>query len=277
MPRIQRQAEGRSALNRAAFVVKLLFVMLSCFELPAEMLAQSATQVFPTSIGAVEITPIYHASAVIRAGEDTIYIDPAPPANFSGQRQANLILITDIHPDHLNAISIAALRGHNTEIIAPAAAQAFVKDAKVLANGESIQWRGWKITAVAMYNLIHKMPNGEPFHPKGRGNGYVLSYGGKSFYFAGDTEGTAEMRALKGIDVAFIPMNLPYTMSVDEAAEAVSAFKPKVAIPYHYQGQDIQRFAHALEGTGIEVRLLNWYTDVSPSAQLPVGSHPKTP
>jgi L-ascorbate metabolism protein UlaG (beta-lactamase superfamily) len=112
-----------------------------------------------------------------------------------------------------------------------------------------------------MYNVTHNMPNGTPFHPKGRGNGYVLSYGGKNFYFAGDTEGTPEMRALRGIDVAFVPMNLPYTMTPQEAAEAVKAFKPKVVIPYHYRGQDLQLFANALVGTGIEVRLLDWYSN----------------
>ena len=94
----------------------------------------------------------------------------------------------------------------------------------------------------------------QPYHDKGRGNGYVLNYGGKNFYFAGDTEGVPEMRALKNIDVAFIPMNLPYTMTPAEAADAVKAFHPKVAIPYHYKGQDVEIFKKALEGTGIEVQ-----------------------
>jgi len=121
------------------------------------------------------------------------------------------------------------------------------------------------------------MPNGTPFHPKGRGNGYVLTYGGKRFYFAGDTEGTPEMRALKNIDVAFIPMNLPYTMSPAEAANAVKAFKPKVVIPYHYRGQETQKFADALKGSGIEVRLLDWYANMAPGAQAPQAPPAKTP
>jgi L-ascorbate metabolism protein UlaG (beta-lactamase superfamily) len=206
---------------------------------------------------------------MIRAGGDTIYIDPAHPGNIAGLHPADLILITDIHPDHLDVAYIAALSDQNTEIVAPLAVQATVKTAKVLSNGESIQWHNWKILAVPMYNIHHMMPNGTPFHPKGRGNGYILSYGGKNFYFAGDTEGTPEMRALEDIDVSFVPMNLPYTMSPEEAADAVRAFKPKVVIPYHYRGQDPQKFADALSGSGIEVRLLDWYSNIAPGAQLP--------
>ena len=108
-------------------------------------------------------------------------------------------------------------------------------------------------------NLTRKMPNGEPYHVKGRGNGYVMTYGGKRFYFSGDTEGTPEMRALKDIDVAFVCMNVPYTMTPEEAADAVKAFHPKVVIPYHYQGSDPTVFKKALDGTGIEVRLLDFY------------------
>jgi L-ascorbate metabolism protein UlaG (beta-lactamase superfamily) len=144
-------------------------------------------------------------------------------------------------------------------VIAPAAVAKTITQARVLANGESTRWRDWKITAVPMYNINHNQPNGQPYHDKGRGNGYVLNFGGKNFYFAGDTEGTPEMRTLKNIDVAFIPMNLPYTMTPIEAADAVKAFHPKVAIPYHYKGQDITQFQKALEGTGIQVRLLDWY------------------
>ena len=203
---------------------------------------------------------------MIKAGDETIYIDPAHPGNLAGLKPGGLILITDIHPDHLDAADIAVLSDQNTQIIAPAAVQATIKTAKVIANGESTEWHNWKITAVPMYNIAHLMPNGTPFHPKGRGNGYVLSYGGKKFYFAGDTEGTPEMRALKDIDVAFIPMNLPYTMSPEEAADAVKAFKPKVAIPYHYRGQDLNKFAEALQGTGIEVRILDWYPNAAPPA-----------
>jgi L-ascorbate metabolism protein UlaG (beta-lactamase superfamily) len=110
-----------------------------------------------------------------------------------------------------------------------------------------------------MYNLKRGPSAGKLFHDKGRGNGYILTYGGKRFYFSGDTEGIPEMRALKNIDVAFVCMNLPYTMPPDEAAEAVRAFHPKIVYPYHYRGSDLSVFEKALAGSGIEVRILDWY------------------
>ena len=225
----------------------------------AQSLPPAAPQSFATSSGAVKITPIYHAAAVIEAGNDRIYIDPAKPANIAGLPAGDLILITDIHGDHMDPADITALSKPGTVVIAPEAVQKTVTTAKVLANGGTTSWRNWKITAVPMYNINHVTP--QPFHTKGRGNGYVLGYGGKNFYFAGDTEGTPEMLALKDIDVAFIPMNLPYTMTPEEAAAAVKAFHPKVAIPYHYRGQDIQKFADALKGSGVEVRLMDWYAN----------------
>jgi L-ascorbate metabolism protein UlaG (beta-lactamase superfamily) len=221
--------------------------------------AADQTQSFSTSAGKVEITPIYHATARITAGGDTIYIDPAKPAKVEGGPKADLILITDIHGDHMDAADVTALSKDGTTVIAPAAVAKTITQAKPLANGDTTSWKKWKITAVPMYNINHNQPSGAPYHDKGRGNGYVLNYGGKNFYFAGDTEGVPEMRALKNIDVAFIPMNLPYTMTPAEAADAVKAFKPKVAIPYHYKGQDVEVFKKALEGSGVEVRLLEWY------------------
>ena len=143
--------------------------------------------------------------------------------------------------------------------IAPEAVAKTVDGAKVMRNGETTTWDQWKIEAVPMYNLKRGPSEGKFYHDKGRGNGYVLTYGGKRFYIAGDTEGIPEMRALKNIDVAFVPMNLPYTMTPEEAADAVRAFHPKVVYPYHYRGADTQAFAKALEGSGIDVRLRNWY------------------
>ena len=227
------------------------------FATPA--LAAAPVQTIPTQIGTVRVTPIYHATAMIQMGRDIIYIDPAKPAKIDGMQAADLILITDIHGDHMDTDDIAKLTKNGTAIIAPAAVAKTVTGARVLENGKSTRWHDFKITAVPMYNITHMQPSGAPFHDKGRGNGYVLNYGGKNFYFAGDTEGVPEMRALKDIDVAFIPMNLPYTMTPAEAADAVKAFHPKVVIPYHYKGQDTEVFKKALEGTGIEVRLLDWY------------------
>jgi L-ascorbate metabolism protein UlaG (beta-lactamase superfamily) len=236
---------------------------LTLMAVPA-LAAPVPVQTFATSAGPVKITPIYHAAVMIQAGNDRIYIDPAKPSDIRGLPPGDLILITDIHGDHMDADDIKALSKTGTDIIAPASVQATITAAKVLANGDSTMWHKWKITAVPMYNLTHMQPNGVPYHTKGRGDGFVLSYGGKNFYFAGDTEGTPEMAALKNIDVAFIPMNLPYTMTPDEAAAAVKTFKPKIVYPYHYKGQDVTVFQKDLAGSGIEVRLLDWYANEMP-------------
>jgi L-ascorbate metabolism protein UlaG (beta-lactamase superfamily) len=236
---------------------------LVCFFFAVSYLAYSAAapQIFPTAAGDVKVTPLYHASTLIEAGGKVIYLDPAPPAKFTGLAKADLILITHTHPDHMNPASIAEIRKSGTEILAPLAVVAAVKTAKPIVNGESKTWQGWTIEAVPAYNLnpTRGPAPGKLFHEKGTGNGYVLTYGGVRFYFSGDTEGVPEMRALKNIDVAFVCMNLPYTMPPDEAADAVKAFHPKVVIPYHYRGSDLSVFQKRLEGTGIEVRLLDWY------------------
>jgi L-ascorbate metabolism protein UlaG (beta-lactamase superfamily) len=214
---------------------------------------------FKTSAGVVKIRIIRHASMMIEAGGKVIHVDPWSQGDFNGLPKADLILITDIHPDHLDQQAIDQVKKDGTEFIAPAAVAKTVTLAKVLANGESTTWDKWKIEAVPMYNLKRGPSPGALYHDKGRGNGYVLTYGGTRFYIAGDTEGIPEMRALKNIDVAFVPMNLPYTMTPEEAADAVRAFHPKIVYPFHYRGSDPEVFRKALEGTGIDVRLRNWY------------------
>jgi L-ascorbate metabolism protein UlaG (beta-lactamase superfamily) len=216
-------------------------------------------QTFKTSKGDVRITPIYHAALMIQAGGKNIIVDPAKPADVSGLPSADLILLTDIHGDHLDPNLIAKVSKPDTQIIAPPAVVKTVTTAMPLSNGETKEWEGWKIEAVPMYNLKRGPSEGKFYHDKGRGNGYILTYGGMRFYIAGDTEGIPEMRALKNIDVAFIPMNLPYTMTPEEAADAVKAFHPKIVYPYHYKGSDTKVFAKALDGTGIDVRLRDWY------------------
>jgi len=221
--------------------------------------AAAEPQTFSTSAGPVKITPLNHASTLIEAGGKVIYLDPAKPVKFSGLPKADLILITDIHGDHMDPDSIKEISKADTEIISSPAVAQTVTTAKPLANGETKTWQQWTIDAIAAYNIRRGPSPGKLFHDKGRGNGYLLTYGGKRFYFSGDTEGVPEMRALKNIDVAFVCMNLPYTMPPEEAADAVKAFHPKVVIPYHYRGSDLSVFQKALQGTGIEVRLLDWY------------------
>ncbi len=239
------------------FVVCLALILTTAMS----AVAADQTQTFSTSAGPVKITPIYHASTLIEAGGKVIYLDPAKPANVSGLPKADLILITDIHGDHMDPELIQEISKPDTEIISSPAVAETVKSANAIANGETTKWDGWTIKAIPAYNLKRGPALGKLYHDKGRGNGYVLTYGGKRFYFSGDTENIPEMRALKNIDVAFVCMNLPYTMPPEEAADAVKAFHPKIVIPYHYKGSDLSVFQKALAGTGIQVRLLNWYPD----------------
>lgn len=213
---------------------------------------------FQTSGGAVRITPIRHASLLLQASAQAVYLDPTSDGNYDGLPPADLILITDIHSDHLDPKKLAQLRKPGTVFIAPAAVAKSVPEAAVIRIGETIDFGKWKIEAVAAYN-IPRQPGTVVFHEKGRGVGYVLAYGGKRFYFSGDTQNIPEMRALKNIDVAFVCMNLPYTMPPSEAAEAVRAFKPAIVYPYHYKGSDLTVFAKALAGSGVEVRIRDWY------------------
>jgi len=228
---------------------------LSVFVLSATFLF--AAEEFTTSAGKVEITPIMHASLMIKAGGKIIYVDPAQ-GKYDGLPQADYIFITDIHGDHLAPPIVDKLKKSGTVIVAPKAAADKLPGCEIMANGETRTVGDMKVEAIPMYNL-KAAANGTIYHEKGRGNGYVITIGGKRFYFAGDTEGIPEMRALKSIDVAFIPMNLPFTMTPADAADAVKAFHPAVVYPYHYRGQDTKIFAKALEGTGIDVRLREWY------------------
>src|SRR6201998_3111375 len=249
-----------SAKIDARFVMKVVMTAACAgFALVPLAFAADQTQTFPTSAGPVKITPLNHASTLIEAGGKTIYLDPVKPAKLTGLPKADLILITDIHGDHMDPASIQEISKGDTEILAAPAVVQTVTSAKPIDNGETKAWQAWTIEAIPAYNLKRGPAPGKLFHDKGRGNGYVLTYGGKRFYFSGDTEGIPEMRALKNIDVAFVCMNLPYTMPPDEAADAVKAFHPKIVIPYHYRGSDLQVFEDALKGTGIEVRVLDWY------------------
>jgi L-ascorbate metabolism protein UlaG (beta-lactamase superfamily) len=240
-------------------ILGIIACVAMAFFAVAAQAQERPVQTFKSSAGPIKITPVYHASLVIEAGGKVIVVDPAKPAVFTGLPQADLILITDIHADHMDPALIATVSKAGTEIIAPPAVVKTVTTASPLSNGETKTWSGWTIEAIPMYNLTRGPEAGKFYHDKGRGNGYVLTYGGTRIYLSGDTENIPEMRALKNIDVAFICMNLPYTMTPEEAADAVKAFHPKVAIPYHYRGSDPSIFKKALEGTGIDVRLLEWY------------------
>ncbi|HEV2479983.1 MAG TPA: MBL fold metallo-hydrolase [Puia sp.] len=228
-----------------------------------------APDILPTSAGPLTIQPQVHATLELSLPDLTIYADPTGgAANYTGLKAPDLILITDIHGDHFDPKTLAEVSTASTTIVAPkAVADKFTGDIRgkvvVLANGGTTTQSGIRIEAIPMYNLPADAAN--PFHPKGRGNGYVLTIGGKRVYISGDTQGIPEMRALKNIDVAFVCMNLPYTMDVDEAADAVLAFKPKIVYPFHYRGtkglSDVNAFKTKVEAgdRNIDVRLRNWY------------------
>jgi L-ascorbate metabolism protein UlaG (beta-lactamase superfamily) len=226
----------------------------------ALVLHAAASDTIPAAGGNITITPINHATLQIVHGSHVIDVDPVAQANFGSLPAPTLVLVTDIHGDHLDPATVAKLKGASTKVVAPSAAAAKLDGAIVIANGEKKDVDGVSIEAVPMYNLQRGPSAGQVFHDKGRGNGYILTLGGKRIYIAGDTECTPEMKALKNIDVAFLPMNLPYTMTPAEAADCVKAFKPAIVYPYHYRGQDLQQFATALKDTpGVEVRIREWY------------------
>lgn len=218
--------------------------------------------------GSLQIQPISHATLIITYNNKTFYIDPTGGASaFSGFAHPDVILITDIHGDHNDPTTVDSVKTANTIIIAPkAVADSLTTIDKsklvVLNNGDNTQQSGAFITAIPMYNLPEAS---DSRHTKGRGNGYVIKVGGKNIYISGDTEDIPEMRQLKNIDVAFVCMNLPYTMDINQAASAVLEFKPKIVYPYHYRGQgglsDVNAFKKLVNdgNKNIDVRLVNWY------------------
>ena len=184
----------------------------------------------------IKFFPINHATFVISIGEKTIYVDPVGGGdNFKDYNAPDIILVTDIHGDHLSKETILAVKNDSTIIISPQAVYDQLQEGMVIQNGEKGEVSNIEIEAVPMYNLTEDRLK---YHPKGRGNGYVLSAEGQRIYISGDTEDIKEMRTLEDIDYAFICMNLPYTMTVEQAASAVLEMKPRVVIPYHYRGKD---------------------------------------
>jgi L-ascorbate metabolism protein UlaG (beta-lactamase superfamily) len=216
--------------------------------------------VVETSKGPLKITPLFHGSVMLEFGGKIIHIDPWSQADYAGIPQADLIVITHTHADHMDPALLKTLRKDSTILVAPAAVtdtlNGTVGDTDAIGNGEKKTFLGIEIEAVPMYNLKLGSGPGKPFHHKGIGNGYILSFGDTRVYFSGDTECVPEMKALKNISIAFVAMNPPRTMPPAEAAACVDAFRPKIVYPYHYRGQNTQEFADALKNTpGVEVRL----------------------
>jgi L-ascorbate metabolism protein UlaG (beta-lactamase superfamily) len=203
--------------------------------------------VIKTSAGDLEITFIGHGSLSFTFGGKVIHVDPyGEVAEYASLPKASLVLITHAHGDHLDPAALAAIRTADTAVVVSPACEGKVEGAIVLRNGDSRSVLGIPITAVPAYNIAHKRPDGTPFHPKGEGNGYVLTFGDTRVYVAGDTENVPEMKELKDIAVAFLPMNLPYTMTPEMVAAAARAFKPRILYPYHYGDTDPARLVALL-------------------------------
>lgn len=211
---------------------------------------------FPTALGQLNIYFLGHGSLMMTLGGKTIYVDPfSRVADYAGLPKADLIFITHEHRDHLDPEALQHIRTPQTKVICTERCAAQLEGAQVMKNGDSLSVDGIQVEAVPAYNLVHKRESGEPFHPKGHGNGYVLTFGGLRVYLAGDTEDIPEMAALKDIHIAFLPMNLPYTMTPAMAAAAARSFRPKILYPYHYGSTDPQELVELLADSGIEVRI----------------------
>lgn len=224
---------------------------------------RSAPDVINTEKGPLSIQPILHGTVVFTWDAKTIYVDPYGTAKaFEGIAPADVVIITDIHGDHLNLETLQGLDLSKALFVVPQAVadklpEPYMQKMVIVKNGESTTQLGISILATPMYNL----PETEDSrHPKGRGNGYVLTLGGKNIYLSGDTEDIPEMRSLSNIDVAFVCMNGP-TMDIQQAASAVLEFKPRIVYPFHHRGSDIEAFKKLVnDGTAaIDVRLRNWY------------------
>jgi L-ascorbate metabolism protein UlaG (beta-lactamase superfamily) len=241
-------------------VVKRIFLTLIITGMKITGFAQDVPTVdkITTSTGVVEMRFIGHGSLMFKVGDFVIYFDPGRTSgSYSNLPKADLILVTHDHQDHLDPQLISDLQKQETIMLSNAKSASKVKWAQVMKAGDKKTVHGIEIEAVFAYNIKHERAPGQPFHPKGEGNGYVLTIGDKRFYVAGDTENIPEMKNLKNIDVAFLPMNLPYTMTPQMVADAAKSFNPKILYPYHTGDTDTSIIAGLLKNTNIEVRIRN--------------------
>ena len=215
------------------------------------------TDIIPTSAGDLKITFVGHGTMMFTFGGKIIHVDPySELADYAQLPKADLILLTHEHRDHLDLKALAPIRTSKTVLVLTETCAKQVEGGIVMKNGDVKTIEGLRIEAVPAYNIVHKRDTGQPFHPKGVGNGYVITFGDKRVYVAGDTENIPEMKALKGIDVAFLPMNIPSTMTPEMVADVAKAFKPKILYPYHYRDTDTSKLLDLMKDTKeIEIRI----------------------
>jgi L-ascorbate metabolism protein UlaG (beta-lactamase superfamily) len=243
-------------MRRSALVAAFLLILfLGAIPLQAE--ADFEMDIIETARGPLQITFIGHGTLMFSFGGKVIHVDPVSrEADYGKMEKADLILITHEHGDHLDPQAIELVRTEKTSIVLTEVCASKISGGVVMKNGEVRNVQGLRIEAVPAYNLVHMRSPGVPFHPKGVGNGYIIAFGNKRVYVAGDTENIPEMKKLKNIDVAFLPMNLPYTMTPEMVADAARAFKPAILYPYHYGETDTSRLVELLKGVDeVEVRI----------------------
>jgi L-ascorbate metabolism protein UlaG (beta-lactamase superfamily) len=230
---------------------------VALFASPAAAREPFETDTLKTSAGDLRITFIGHGSLMFAFDGKIVHVDPfGRLADYSQLPKADLVLITHEHRDHLDPGALANVRTESTTLVLSEACARQVEGGTIMKNGDVETVKGLTIEAVPAYNIVHRRENGHPFHPKGVGNGYVITFGDRRVYVAGDTENTPEMKALQKIDCAFLPMNLPYTMTPEMVADAARAFQPKILYPYHYGKTDTSELVELLKDhEGIEVRV----------------------
>jgi len=235
--------------------IVLFMMILAAVATPGN--AQYESDVIRTSEGDLEMFFIGHGTLMFRFNDLVIHVDPVGrEADYAVLPDADLILVTHDHGDHLDPEAVAQISKEGTAIVVAPACEGRLEGARMMQNGESATVAGFPVEAVPAYNVVHIRSEGMPYHPKGAGNGYVITFGDLRVYVAGDTENTPEMKALEGIDVAFLPMNLPYTMTPEMVADAARAFQPAILYPYHFGQTDTQELVRLLAGEeGIEVRV----------------------
>lgn len=218
---------------------------------------KSQMDTIATKAGELKITFLGHATLMFDFGGKVVHVDPwSRLADYARLPKADLVLITHEHPDHLDPKAVAVVRSENTKVVLTKACEDKVPGGIVMKNGDTQTIQGFKVEAVPAYNIVQKRDDGQPFHPKGVGNGYVVTFGQTRVYVAGDTENTPEMKKLEKIDIAFLPMNLPYTMTPAMVADAARAFQPKILYPYHYGQTDPNELVNLLKDSkNIEVRI----------------------
>jgi len=243
----------------------LLFILLGLLLISGRFLTAGEhkieTETLKTKLGPLKISFIGHGTVMFQLMKLVVHVDPfSRIADYSTLPKADLVLVTHHHGDHLDPAAIEKIKTKDTVVVLTKLCHEKYNSGTVMANGDVKTFKDLKIEAVPAYNIVHKRGNGSPYHPKGEGNGYVITFGDKRIYIGGDTENTPEMKALNHIDAAFLPMNLPYTMTPEMVVDAAKAFKPKILYPYHFAfgNTDLKKLESLMKDVkGIDLRIHN--------------------